>query len=415
MKKWIVLIILVAVVVTGWMLLGKRDQGEPAGFRTVELNRGDLENTVSSTGTMNPMDVVEVGTQVSGTIDQVLVDFNDTVKKGQLIAVLDKRVLEAAVDDATASLMKFRAQRDLALSELKRAERLFTDSMLSEQEYTRYRTDAETAKANVISAETALQRSRTNLNYAEIRSPIDGTVIQRNVEPGQTVAASFSTPTLFLIASDLNRMEIEALVDESDIGQIVLDQAVRFTVEAYPERIFQGIVQQIRLQPETISNVVNYTVIVEADNPDGVLLPGMTATVDFIAQRVDNALLVPNTAIRFKADDAMMTEFRNRMQTRMKERRSAEAGNATERPGNGPESGRGMRPGEAQRGENMQTVWILNENDHAIPIPFEAGATDGKFTEVKKSRHLEPGTRVILGKAKAENNDNNGFRRRRLL
>ncbi len=416
MKKWITLIVLLAVAGTAWMLLRKRESAEPGGFQTVELERGDLENTVSSTGTMNPRDVVEVGTQVSGTLDQVLVDFNDTVEKGQLIAVLDKRVLKAAVEDATASLMKFRAQRDLAISELKRAERLYKDNMISDQEYTRYRTDAQTAKANVISAETALERARTNLNYAEIRSPIDGTVIQRNVEPGQTVAASFSTPTLFLIASDLKQMEIEALVDESDIGQIKLNQAVRFTVEAYPNRSFDGIVQQIRLQPETINNVVNYSVIVEAQNPDGILLPGMTATVDFIAQRVENALLVPNVAIRFQPDEAMMAEFRKRMQQRMKERSSTDGRNDGERPGGGSNGGHGMRPGMNGRGENIQTVWILDEKEQPVPVPFEAGSTDGKFTEVKQSRRLDAGARLIIGKAKAEGSESrNGFPRRRLL
>ncbi|RLE21965.1 MAG: efflux RND transporter periplasmic adaptor subunit, partial [Acidobacteria bacterium] len=261
MKKIIVILVLIAVAIGAWFFItNRKENNKEAAFNTVKLKRGTLENTVSSTGTLSAIGTVEVGTQVSGTLKQVLVDFNDHVKKGQLLAVLDKRVLKSAVQEAKASVMKAHAEQEQAQADFKRSKRLFADKMISEQEYIQAKTALEMAKASVISAETALDRAQTNLNYAEIRSPIDGTIIQRNVESGQTVAASFSTPTLFLVAADLSKMEIQALVDESDIGQIRLNQSVRFTVEAYPDKTFTGFVNQIRLQPTTVNNVVNYTV-----------------------------------------------------------------------------------------------------------------------------------------------------------
>lgn len=406
MKKWIMLAVLLVVVATviGFVRKDRQENGE-AGFQTIAVERGDLENTVSSTGTLNAIGTVEVGTQVSGTVEKVLVDFNDTVKKGDLVAILDKRVLQASVSDAEANLIKTRAQLELAETELKRVERLFKDDMISDQEFVSAKTSAQTARANVMSATTSLERARTNLNYAEIRSPIDGTVIQRAVEPGQTVAASFSTPTLFIIASDLQKMEIEAMVDESDIGLIKDDQQVRFTVEAYPDLTFEGIVRQIRLQPETVNNVVNYTVIVDAENPEGKLLPGMTATVDFIAERIENALLVPNSALRFKPDEAMMAAFRERMQQRIKEMKERDDapgdGQAMDRPG----GGMGRNPSA-----DAKTVWTLDESGQPVPVRFEAGATDGKYTEVKRSRRLEAGTEVIISVTKGSESNGNSRR-----
>ena len=414
MKKWIILVVILIIVAAFVGYVRKdREEAGPGTYQTVDLERGDLENTVSSTGTLNAVDTVDVGTQVSGTVEKVLVDFNDQVKKGDLIAILDKRLLQASVTDAKANLIKVKAQLELAQTELKRVERLYNDKMISDQDYVAARTDAETAKANVMSAENALDRAVTNLNYAEIRSPIDGTVIQRSVDPGQTVAASFSTPTLFIIASDMKNMEIQALVDESDIGQIVNGQAVRFTVEAYPESTFEGRVRQVRLQPETVNNVVNYTVIVDAENPEGKLLPGMTATVDFIAQRIENALLVPNTALRFKPDEAVMAAMRERFQQGMKERQNGGGESPQGRPGSGFGGSGGMGgPGAA----DAKTVWILGDDGQPLPVRFEAGVTDGKFTEIKRSRRLEPGMKVIIG-----SNGNNGrsqdsgpFRRRLL-
>ena len=397
MKKWLMAVVVMIVIAAVIAVVQKGKQEKKGnGFQTVKLERGDLENTVSSTGTLNAIGTVEVGTQVSGTVERVLVDFNDTVHKGDLIAVLDKRVLEASVTDAKANLIKMEAQRELAQTELERIERLYNDNMISDQDYVKARTDDQTARANIMSAKTSLDRARTNLDYAEIRSPIEGTVIQRSVEPGQTVAASFATHTLIISASNMRKMEMQALVDESDIGQIGNRQSVRVTVEAYPDMMFEGTVRQIRLQPETVNNVVNYTVIVDAENPDGKLLPGMTATVDFIAQHIENALLVPNSALRYKPDEAVVTAFRDRMQKRMAERTGQNGDESPSHPG--------MRPGGTSS-EDTRTVWVLDDQGQPMPVRFQSGTSDGKYTEVKGSRRLEAGMDVIIGaNGKSEEN-----------
>ena len=363
---------------------------------------------MSSTGTLSAIGTVEVGTQVSGTLKQILVDFNDHVKKDQLLAVLDKRVLKSAVQDARANLMKARAQEELAKADFKRSKRLYDDKLVSEQEFVQAKTTLEISKASVISAETSLNRAQTNLNYAEIRSPIDGTIIQRNVEPGQTVAASFSTPTLFLVAADLSKMEIQALVDESDIGQIRLDQSARFTVEAYPDKSFSGTVKQIRLQPSTVNNVVNYTVIVNADNPDHLLLPGMTTTVDFIAQHLENVLLIPNAALRFKPTEAMKQAMQKQMKKRMAnsgDRQQARPQGSFGSPS--PAAGRNRR-------RDFKMVWILTSDGKPEMSGFVPGPTDGKYTAVKRSRRLKEGMEIIVGLSQKNSNGSSqpSFRRR---
>ncbi|PJB77571.1 MAG: efflux RND transporter periplasmic adaptor subunit [Acidobacteria bacterium CG_4_9_14_3_um_filter_49_7] len=412
MKKLIVILVLVAVAVGAYFFVTAREKenGETT-FTTVKLTKGTLENTVSSTGTLSAIGTVEVGTQVSGTLKQVLADFNDHVKKDQLLAVLDKRVLKSAVQEARAGLMKARAQEELAQADFKRSKRLYDNKMVSEQEFVQGKTNLATAKASVISAETSLNRAETNLNYADIRSPIDGTIIQRNVEPGQTVAASFSTPTLFLVAADLSKMEIQALVDESDIGQIRLNQSVRFTVEAYPDKSFSGTVKQIRLQPSTVNNVVNYTVIVNADNPDHLLLPGMTATVDFIAQHLENILLIPNAALRFKPTEAMQSAMREQMKKRM----ANSGGGQRMRPGNN--SGSAPPAAGNDRRRDFKMVWILGEDGKPEMSGFIPGPTDGKFTAVKQSRKLKEGIEVIVGLNQKSSNGSSqpSVRHRRLL
>lgn len=284
---------------TGWM---HGDNAQPAYlFATVSL--GSLESIVSSTGTLAALETVEVGTQVSGTISRLEVDYNDHVRKGQVLAVLDQSLFTAQVKEAEANVAKARATLAQAEDEYRRNHPLFEKGFLSAQEFLPVSTGVDTARAALAAADANLTRARTNLAYTVIRSPIDGTVIKRSIEAGQTVAASLNTPTLFLIARDLAHMQIEADVDESDIGQIRNGQPVRFTVQSYPGETFQGKVSQIRLQPRTISNVVNYTVLIDAANDKGLLLPGMTATIDFVVNRVDNTLLVPNAALRFQPPD----------------------------------------------------------------------------------------------------------------
>lgn len=287
----------------------KPGSASPPQYLFATVTRGALENLVSSTGTLAALETVEVGTQVSGTIARIEADYNDHVRKGQVLAVLDQALFTAQVNEAEANVAKARAALAQAEDEYRRNRPLAEKGFLSAQEFLPISTGVDTARAALAAAEAALARTRTNLAYTVIRSPIDGTVIKRSVEAGQTVAASLNTPTLFVIARDLAQMQIEANVDESDIGQIRNGLQVRFTVQSYPTETFQGVVSQIRLQPQTISNVVNYTVLIDAANDRGLLLPGMTATVDFVINRVENALLVPNAALRFQpANDAAGTE-----------------------------------------------------------------------------------------------------------
>ncbi len=270
---------------------------EDSPFETATIQRGDLTITISSTGSLAAKGTVDVGTQVSGTIDTISVDYNDQVRKGQVLATLNQNLFRAELLGAKASVTSARARLKQAQAEYDRNAPLNAKSFLSDEEFLVYQTNLSTAKADLALAQASLSRSQTNLDYTVIRSPIDGTVIERSIEEGQTVAASLSTPTLFIIAEDLSQMQIEVAVDESDIGQVKAGQACEFEVAAYPDRMFTGTVEQIRLQPQTVSNVVTYTVVVESENKGGVLLPGMTATVDFIVNREENALFVPDSAL----------------------------------------------------------------------------------------------------------------------
>jgi HlyD family secretion protein len=270
-------------------------------WKTGAVKQGPMEITVACTGSLKAVGTVEVGTEVSGTIDRVLVDYNHRVRKGQVLAELDLELFQNAVDEAKAKQMAADALYRQALSEYNRNRPLHEQGHLSDQEFLEYQTTLATCLADLQSGKAALAKAQTNLRKARILSPIDGTVIERKIEAGQTVAASYSTPTLFILAEDLARMEIEADVDESDIGQIRKGQKVRFTVQAYPEKEFDGEVGQIRLNPTEESNVVTYTVVVSAPNPEGLLLPGMTATADFIIDEMGSALLVPNAALQYAA------------------------------------------------------------------------------------------------------------------
>ena len=312
MKKLLLLaLIALAVAAAGWWFFFHRTaEAETSGYDFVAIERGDLESLVSVTGTLAALEMVEVGTQVSGTVARVLMDYNDQVEKGQLLAVIDPDLLDAAVRDAEAGLARTRAQLEQAEAELAQNEPLFAQGLISQHDVLPVRTGVTTAKAAVVSAQAAVDRARRNRAYAEIFSPIDGVVIARHVEPGQTVAASFSTPTLFTIARDLAQMQILAQVDESDIGQIRVGQTVRFTVPAFPDQTFAGAVREVRLQPQTVQNVVSYTVVVDAANPDGLLLPGMTATADFVVQEVRDVLKVANAALRLRPTLEMLVVLR---------------------------------------------------------------------------------------------------------
>lgn len=295
-----ILIGVLSLLLGGWYFWAQQKSPEQRmQFTFGQIERGNFELTVSSTGTLAAVETVEIGTQVSGTIDRIMVDYNETVKNGDVLAVLDQSLFKVAIQNAKAGLLKAQAELKEAESEYKRNKPLYEKGFISEQEFLPFDTAVTTSKASLLSAQATLQQAEIDLEHTVITSPIDGIVIDRSVDAGQTVAASLSTPTLFLVAKDLRQMQIETNVDETDIGQIQKGQRVRFTVQSYSDRIFNGTVRQIRLQPETVDNVVTYTVIVEASNESGLLLPGMTATADFIVHYTQNALLVPVAALQF--------------------------------------------------------------------------------------------------------------------
>ncbi len=277
-----------------------------------KIQKGNLEIIVSSTGQIAAISTVKVGIQVSGTIEKVLVDFNDVVKKGQVLALLDTTLLETDVEQAAANVEKAEAEVYSAQAEYDRNLPLRKQGVVTDRELLQAETALKTSRAILHQVKASLKKTKTNLENAVIKAPINGTIIEKSIDAGQTVAASFSTPTLFTIAEDLSHMQIEAMVDETDIGQIKDKQQVRFTVQAYPDNTFSGIVRQIRLNSQMISNVVNYTVIINAENEEGLLLPGMTATVDFIVAFQSAALLIPNGALAFTPTDPLLRAIKHK-------------------------------------------------------------------------------------------------------
>jgi HlyD family secretion protein len=353
-KILVALIVILAVIVGAWLtLFQQQSTASMPRFKLAQVERGNLEILVSSTGTLAAVETVEIGTQVSGTIEQVKVDYNDQVTKGQVLAVLDQAMYKAALDNASANVLKAEAELRQAEAEFNRNQPLYEKGFISEQEFLPLNTALATTRASLQSAKAGLLQARINLSHTVISSPINGTVIDSSVDAGQTVAASLSTPTLFLIAEDLAQMQIETQVDETDIGQIRQGQRVRFEVQSYPDEIFTGSVRQIRLQPSTVDNVVTYTVIVDASNESGRLLPGMTATVDFVVHQSQDALLVPVSALSFTPD---------------------------------PKLGK----------NDGSQVYSQQQDGHLRPIKITAGESDGLFTEIVAG-DLAAGMQVVIG------------------
>lgn len=412
MKKWIILGLVAALAAAAYYfgapyLKGAGDEASPYTFGEVE--RGSLTDSVSATGTLGALETVVVGTQVSGTVEEVLVDFNDRVVQGQLLARIEKEALDASRSDAVAQLQRAEAQLSEARAMLGQYKPLFEQGVVSRQDLLPRETAVATAEANVQSARSVITRANKNRSNADIRSPIDGIVISRTVEPGQTVAASFSTPSLFTLARDLSKMQIFALVDESDIGQIRENMEIRFTVAAYSDKAFNGKVTSIRLQPQTVQNVVSYTVVADADNTEGVLLPGMTATVDFILSRIEGALLVPGAALRIKPTEEMQASARRYFEERSKERdgaggaaaRDGERGNRGER---GDRGERGERPRGAAGGDltpGTGRLWVDDGKGGVRPLMVQIGASDGSKTQVIPLRdgELTEGMQVVTSVA----------------
>lgn len=393
----------VALVLVAAWLFRRAEASEAAPYRLAVVERGDVEATISSTGTLNPVTTVQVGTQVSGKVVALYADFNDRVTEGQLIARIDPMLQEQAVREAESSLARARAELERAEREFERNRALYDQKVLTESEFNQVEYTMKVSRANLTSAEVNLERARQNLEYTQIYSPIDGIVVERNVEPGQTVAASMSAPQLFLIANDLAEMEILATVDESDIGQIQEGQTVRFSVQAYPTETFEGVVRQVRLQSTTLENVVNYTAVVGVRNDSGRLLPGMTASVEFLVQSASDVLRVPNAALRLRPTDAMIAQVE--MPTMGGARgegqgqgRGAEGGRRMVAGGEGGGAAFAGGPAGAGRrgGGNVAMLWTTDNSGKLRIIPVRTGITDGTVTAIE-GEGITEGMQVIAG------------------
>jgi len=400
MKKIIIIVSLLAVAAVVLWFSNGAEAGSRMEYRFVTVERGNLESVVASTGNQSAVTTVQVGTQVSGIVNDIYVDFNDEVRRGQIIARIDTTLLVSSVQDARATLSRNQAQLDFSRTEFNRVKNLYEKNFATEVEFNQAKYNLDLAQATIVSSEINLERALRNLDYATITAPINGVVVERNVDEGQTVAASLNAPQLFLIANDLADMEILVSVDESDIGLIKEGQTVRFTVQAYDEDTFYGEVKQVRLQSSIQENVVTYTAVVGVDNTDGRLLPGMTATVEFLIETVDDVMKVPNAALRFRPNEQMMLELRDRMQAER-----AASGDTTSRASAGaaPAAGRAAAGGWASGGgqdfggsSNRATLWYLDENGNISVLRAQTGITDGSQTEIS-GRGVEVGMQIIAG------------------
>lgn len=356
------------------------------------VTRGDVVATVEATGTLQPVDTVEVGTQVSGTLASIGTDFNETVKRGQVLATLDPALFQTQIDQAQATVIRLRAELDKAQVQvedaqlkLKRAEQLAADQLIPQQDVDTARSTARVAetsltgaKAQLTQAEAALTQAKVNLSHTVITSPTDGIVLGRNVEVGQTVSAGLQAPTLFVIARDLTRLELQARVDESDVGGVKTGATVSFTVDAYPRRRFNGKVRLVRLQPITVQNVVTYTTIIDVPNDDGQLKPGMTSTVSIETARADDVLRVPASALRFEPTDSLLKEF---------------GGGVTDT----------VTQEQTQDRRRAQAIWQLS-GGRLQKLPVRVGVSDGANVEII-SDGLSEGASIITGVARSDKAD----------
>ena len=416
----IILPVAVAAIAVGYTLLNNRGASS-VKYRTEPVVRGEIQATVVSTGSLNAINTVEVGSQVSGRIAKLDADFNSVVKKGQVIAELEQSLFiirvkqnEANYRSAVAALEKSKVNERNAKKSLARVEELFQKGLVSPEErekaeelYLSSQSDVKSNQAQLEQAQAQLDSSRVDLEHTVIASPIDGVVITRNVNVGQTVAASFQAPVLFVIANDLREMQVNCSVDEADIGKVKEGQQAKFTVDAFPDDTFYGKVTQVRFSPVEVQNVVTYDTIIEVENPELKLKPGMTATVTIIVAESKGVLKVPNQALSF--NPPLSPE----------ELASLHEGMMRERPERGEEEARSERPArggeEARREmralmERASRVWTQNEKGELVPIFFVPGISDYNYTELRRG-DLKEGQLVIIGIEGGSTTSSEGGRR----
>ncbi len=386
---WIVtLLLLCGAGAAGYYYFSHKEEAAPE-YRTATVTRGDLVQLVTATGQLNPKTNVVVGSQVSGIISKLYVDFNSLVTNNQLIAELDPSTYRAIVAGASADVANAKAGLELARANAARSTALYTNRILSQADYDSTMASLHQSEAQVLQKEASLQQAQVNLDHATIYAPVSGVVISRNVDVGQTVAASLSAPTLFQIANDLSKMQIDALVSEADIGGIELNQQVTFTVDAFPTRQFPGNVDQIRNSPQTNQNVITYDTVISVDNSEMKLRPGMTANVSIITAQRTNTLKIPNAALRFHPSDAPEPK---------KEETPVAVENSGGQRGGGERKDGGRRKNHVEKVSHTIYVFDKTKSDKKIvlkPVQIKTGINDGIFTQVIEG--LNEGDEIVVG------------------
>jgi HlyD family secretion protein len=376
-KPYLIAAIVVALIALPPLVrfVGVAIKGQEAEFKFAEISRGEIKKTVSSSGPLSPITKVEVGSQVSGFVSKVYVDYNDKVAKDQVLAEIDKALVDAEVARAEGELLRAQAELEDAQIEYNRNIPLFEKKTIAEAQFLTSKVKVKSMEGGLKIAEANLDHAKKNLEYATIRSPIDGTVVVKNVEEGQTLAANFQTPRLFEIAENIAHMEILVAVDESDIGMIQPGQKTKFEVQSYSGKTFTGSVKKVRLQPVRTANVVNYTVVVSIENKDSLLLPGMTAEVDFIVADKPNVIKVPKTALNFQPDKEQLDKLRGKMTDDAIEKNAK----------------------SADLEEDTGLLWYLDDHGKIAIEQVKTGISDGGETELTNPGRFREGMKVISG------------------
>jgi HlyD family secretion protein len=425
-RRFLVIAILVVVGVLVGLFFLRRGKDDGADhYRTEAVSRGDVTTTVSATGTASAVTTVQVGSQVSGIVAKLYADFNSQVKKGQILAELDPTPFLQQVEQRRADVTK--SQVEVANTQVifNRQKRLADAGLIAQADLDAAKAAYASSRASLALSQASLKQAETNLGYAKIYSPIDGQVVARQYDAGQTVAASFSAPTLFTIAQDLTKMQVQADVDQSDIGQIKVGEVARFTVDAYPDQEFRGEISQVRLNATVTQNVITYPVIIAVPNPDGKLRPSMTANVTIEVSTVHDTLRVPNAALRFKPEIPVGKSAKGASGGGRQAGGGAGAssgdpsggpsgGNAAGGAGAGsggsggrrrgagggglPGGGSGGSGGGSARKRQGQTVYVLGDKNALNPVWIRTGISDGHYTQVVQGK-LNPGDKVVTGVA----------------
>ncbi len=389
-------LILVAAAAIFYFTSGKKEK--EVTFITAKAQYGYIAKSITATGTVQPVDTVSVGAQVSGVVKNVYVDFNSIVKQGELLAKVDPSIIQAQTEQSKANLANTKSNLDYQQSNFDRQNKLYNLGAISKADYQVALNQYNSAKAAIANAAAQVRLAERNLSYTNIYSPINGVVLNRNVSAGQTIASSFNAPTLFVIAKDLTKMQVRAAVDEADIGGVRSAQPVSFTVDAFPDDIFEGTVQQILLHPAVSANVVTYTTLINVDNKAMKLKPGMTATINIYLEEDTNALLIPSRALNFKPDSTLLKKY-----TLIKAERNT---NDQNNSGKGKKANRpdSSNNGKMEKAEIRKSFVWTRKGDTLMERRIITGLNDDSYVRVIKG--LLPGEEVITGVVIGENKNN---------